>query len=67
MVTVMINYPNGGYLSAKKNLLTGYIDIETYSGITERDEFSVDPKEPDIVKWMKAIFQPIHLEILLDN
>jgi hypothetical protein len=58
----------GGSIEATRDPLTGYIFLDVRDGRSgEEEKFSVDPGEPDVLAWLKKVFQPIHLDILLDK
>ena len=66
--TVQVTDRFGGSITAQKDILTGYIFIESVNGRTgESDSGLFDPEDPTVKQWLKEVFQPIHLDILLGN
>lgn len=56
----------GGYIRSEKNPVTGLINVIIFSALTEEaTEYWMDPKEPKMIDWLKGVYQPFHLEILL--
>lgn len=56
----------GGYIRSSKDLVTGLIHVEVFNARTnETGEGLLDPKKEIHMEWLKSIYQPIHLEILL--
>ena len=65
-VVVQVVDSYGGTLTAQKDKLTGNILIESVNGRTgEKDYAEVDPTEDAIKIWLKEVFPPVHLDILL--
>jgi hypothetical protein len=65
-ITVQVTDQYGGYINSAKEVLTGLIHTEIFNGRTgDLDEYLFDPNEPKVVEWLKSVYQPIHLNILL--
>lgn len=66
--TVQVNDQYGGSVSAVKEIVTGliYVEIDNVKA-GHQDNFYLDPKDNEHVKWLESVFQPIHLDILLGN
>ncbi|MDD3229755.1 MAG: hypothetical protein PHE09_11120 [Oscillospiraceae bacterium] len=66
MVTVEVNDSRGGYIRGTKEIVTGMVKIDIFNPLNnEEDHYLMDPSEKEVKDWLKKIFQPIHLEILL--
>ena len=56
----------GGYVRSTRDILTGYIFVNVFNGRTnEAQQLLLDPKEPEALKWLKQVYQPLHLDMLL--
>ena len=65
-VTVEVTDQYGGYIRSQKDIVTGLINVEIFNGRTgENDEYLMDSTDPDVLRWLKTVYQPIHLDILL--
>ena len=66
MTTVQVTDQYGGSITALKEIVTGliYVEIDNVKG-GYKDNFYLDQKDPESLKWLKSVFQPIHLDILL--
>ena len=65
-VSVEVRDQRGGFIRSSKDLLTGYIKVIIFNGLSEMtDELIMDPKDPEVINWLKGIYSPIHLEMLL--
>ena len=66
MVTVEVTDQHGGYIRGTKEIVTGYVKIDIFNvSNNEEDHYLMDPADQEVKNWLKNIFQPIHLEILL--
>jgi hypothetical protein len=66
MVTVEVNDSHGGYIKGTKEIVTGMVKIDIFNPHNnEEDHYLMDPSEKEVKDWLKKVFQPIHLEILL--
>jgi hypothetical protein len=68
MTKVEVTDQYGGSVSAMKEIVTGliYVEIDNVKG-GYKDNFYLDLKDETHVKWLKNVFQPIHLSLLLDD
>ena len=65
--TVEVTDQYGGYIRSNKELFTGLIRTEIFDGRTgETDEYLFDPTDPEVIRWLHVVYQPIHLQILLN-
>lgn len=66
-ITVEVNDRYGGYIRSTKCQLTGFINVELCDGQSKviSNMVMLNPKKPDVIAWLKMVYQPIHLEILL--
>lgn len=56
----------GGYIRSSKDLVTGLINVKIFNARKdEESEYLLDPKKEIHMNWLKSVYQPIHLEILL--
>lgn len=64
--TVQVTDRFGGHIDATKDNVTGLIAVEIYDGRTDEiTEYLMDPSDPDVIRWLSCVYQPIHLNILL--
>ena len=64
--TVEVTDQHGGFIRATREIVTGYIDVRIHDGRTGVDSsMLVNPNDPEVVAWLKEIYQPAHLDILL--
>jgi len=65
-ITVEVTDQHGGYIRSNKDLLTERVVVEIFDARTNEKQFVLlDPKNAEHLKWLKSIYQPIHLDILL--
>ena len=65
-LTVEVTDQFGGYVRSTKNIVTGLIDVEIFNGRTnDTSKILMDPKDPEVLSWLKLVYQPSHLDILL--
>jgi hypothetical protein len=56
----------GGSIQGIRDPLTGYVSLNVLDGRTGIEEkLTVDPNDPKVMGWLKKVFQPMHLDILL--
>lgn len=62
---VMAFDQHGGSIKATRKSL-GLVYVEIYDA-QKNDEYAMifDPKDPEDLNWLKNVYQPIHLEVLL--
>lgn len=66
--TVQVTDQYGGHINATREIVTGFIHVEIFDARTdETDEYLMDPEDPEVSKWLKGVYQPIHLDILLGS
>jgi hypothetical protein len=65
--TVQVTDQYGGQITAGRNLLTRLIEVQIVLGDGQESMVTLNPKEPEAMKFLREIFQPIHLEILLES
>jgi hypothetical protein len=66
MVNVEVTNQHGGYIRSSKDLVTGLINVKVFNPRKdEESEYLLDPKDEFHMNWLKSVYQPIHLEILL--
>ena len=67
-VAVQITDQFGGYINSIKDESTGLITVNIFNGRTrEETELLVNPENPEVMKWLKRVYQPMHLAILLGD
>lgn len=65
-VTVEVTDQYGGYIRSEKNVLTGLLEVAIFNGRTEEGAvYEMDPTDPEVIRWLRSVYQPIHLDILL--
>ena len=65
-VTVEVTDQYGGYIRSRRNIVTDFIDVVIYNGRTDEKTFLLlDPKDAEDLKWLKSVYPPGHLSILL--
>lgn len=65
-ITVEVTDQHGGFIRSTRNKITGWIDVRIHNGKTGEDNsMLVDPHDPEVVAWLKEVYQPGHLDILL--
>jgi len=67
-VTVELIDRDGGRIKSFKNNLTNLIEVEIFDSRTEKPQVVlIDPKNENDMNWLRGIYLPIHLELLLGN